>query len=74
MLQFKLLIIGLPSWRPGFDSRSSQVGFVVDKVALGRIFSDNFGSSYSSSYPTTSSLLSSMLCSLNNDSVVKQPA
>jgi hypothetical protein len=27
----------------GFDPRSGHVGFVVDKVALGRVFSEYFG-------------------------------
>jgi hypothetical protein len=29
--------------RPGFDSGSGQVGFVVDKVALRQVFSEYFG-------------------------------
>jgi hypothetical protein len=29
--------------RPGFDHRSGHVGFVVEKVALGQVFSENFG-------------------------------
>jgi hypothetical protein len=29
--------------RPGFEPGSSQVGFVVDKVALGQVFSEYFG-------------------------------
>jgi hypothetical protein len=29
--------------RPGFDPGSGQVGFVVDKVALGQVFSEYFG-------------------------------
>jgi hypothetical protein len=28
---------------PGFDPGSGQVGFVVDKVALGQVFSEYFG-------------------------------
>jgi hypothetical protein len=28
---------------PGFDPRSGLVGFVVDKVALGQVFSEYFG-------------------------------
>jgi hypothetical protein len=31
-----------PPW-PGFDPRSGHVGFVVDKVARGQVFSDYFG-------------------------------
>jgi hypothetical protein len=34
---------GLPPWRPGFDPSWGDVGFVVDKVALGKIFSEYFG-------------------------------
>jgi hypothetical protein len=32
----------LPPWRPGFDLRSSHVGFVVDRVALGQVSSEYF--------------------------------
>jgi hypothetical protein len=32
------LTAGLPPRRPGFDPGSVYVGFVVDKVALGRVF------------------------------------
>jgi hypothetical protein len=35
--------VDLPPWRPGFDPGSDQVGFVVDKVALERLFSEYFG-------------------------------
>jgi hypothetical protein len=37
------LVAGFPSRRPGFDSGSGQVGFVVDKVVLGQVFSEYFG-------------------------------
>jgi hypothetical protein len=30
-------------WLPGFEPESGQVEFVVDKVALGQVFSENFG-------------------------------
>jgi Zn-dependent M28 family amino/carboxypeptidase len=30
-------------WLPRFDPRSGHVGFVVDKVALGQVFSEYFG-------------------------------
>jgi hypothetical protein len=33
----------LPPRRPGFDPRSDHVGFVVDKVTLGQVFSEYFG-------------------------------
>jgi hypothetical protein len=35
-------ISGFPPLRPGFDPRSGHVVFVVDKVALGHVFSENF--------------------------------
>jgi hypothetical protein len=36
------LVADLSSRRPGFALESVQVGFVVDKVALGLVFSDFF--------------------------------
>jgi hypothetical protein len=33
------LVTGFPPQWPGFEPRSSHVGFVVDKVALGEVFS-----------------------------------
>jgi hypothetical protein len=36
----KRLVAGLPLRRPGFDPGSVNVGFVVDKVALGQVFSE----------------------------------
>jgi hypothetical protein len=36
--------------RPGFDPRSGHVGFVVDKVALGQVFSEYFGFPCQSSF------------------------
>jgi hypothetical protein len=36
--------------RPGFDPGSGQVGFVVDKVALGQVFSEYFGFPSQSSF------------------------
>jgi hypothetical protein len=33
----------LPRRRPGVEPGSGQVGFVVDKVALGQVFSEYFG-------------------------------
>jgi hypothetical protein len=39
----KRLVAGFsPRW-PGFDPRSGYVGFVVDKVAFGQVFSKYFG-------------------------------
>jgi hypothetical protein len=48
--QLKRLVAGFPSRRPGFDPMSSQVGFVVDKVALGQAFSEYFGFPCQSSF------------------------
>jgi hypothetical protein len=33
----------LPTRRPGVEPRSGHLGFVVDKVALGQVFSEYFG-------------------------------
>jgi hypothetical protein len=33
----------LPTAGPGFEPRSGPVGFVVDEVALGQVFSEYFG-------------------------------
>jgi hypothetical protein len=33
----------IPPRRPGFNPGSGQVGFVVDKVASGQVFSEYFG-------------------------------
>jgi hypothetical protein len=38
VLWLRWLVAGLPPRRPGFDSGSVHVGFVVDKVALGQVF------------------------------------
>jgi hypothetical protein len=37
------LVADLSPLRPGFDPGSVHVGFVVDKVALGRFFPEYFG-------------------------------
>jgi hypothetical protein len=42
--------MGHVSRRPGFNSGSGQVEFVVDKVALGQVFSEYFGFPYQSSF------------------------
>jgi hypothetical protein len=39
----KQLVAGFPPRRSGFEPRSGQVGFVVNKVALGQVFSEYFG-------------------------------
>jgi hypothetical protein len=41
--QFRRLIAGFPPRRPGFVPWSGHVGFVVDIVALGQVFSEYFG-------------------------------
>jgi hypothetical protein len=40
------LFVGFPPLRPGFEPRSVLVGFVVDKVALGQVFSEYFSFLY----------------------------
>jgi hypothetical protein len=37
------LVAGFQPRRPGFEPTSGHVGFVVDKVALGQVFSEYFG-------------------------------
>jgi hypothetical protein len=46
----KRLVAGFPPQRAGFEPGFGQVGFVVDKVALGRVFSDYFGVPCQSSF------------------------
>jgi hypothetical protein len=41
--QLKRLVAGFPLQRPGFNPGSGQVGFVVDNVAPGQVFSEYFG-------------------------------
>jgi hypothetical protein len=36
-------VTGFPSRWPGVEPRSGHVGFVVDKAALGQVFSEYFG-------------------------------
>jgi hypothetical protein len=36
-------VAGFPPRRPGFNPGSGQVGFMVDKVAPGQVFSEYFG-------------------------------
>jgi hypothetical protein len=47
--QLKRLVAGFPPRRPRFEPGSSHVGFLVDKVALGQVFSEYFGFPYQSS-------------------------
>jgi hypothetical protein len=35
--QLRQLVADCPPWWPGFELRSDDVGFVVDKVALGQV-------------------------------------
>jgi hypothetical protein len=51
--KLKRLVAGFPLRRSGFDSGSGQVGFVVDKVSLGRVFSEYFGFPYQSYFLLT---------------------
>jgi hypothetical protein len=44
------LVAGFPLGRPWFEPRSGHVGFVVDKVILGQVFSEYFGSPCQSSF------------------------
>ena len=37
------LVYGLSPRRPGFDPGSVNMGFLVDKVALGQVFPEYFG-------------------------------
>jgi hypothetical protein len=48
--QLRRLVAGLPQRRPGFEPRTGHVGFVVDKVALGQVFSEYFGFPRQSSF------------------------
>jgi hypothetical protein len=41
--EIRRLLSGFPPRLSGFDPGSSHVGFVVDKVALGPVFSEYFG-------------------------------
>jgi hypothetical protein len=46
----KRLVAGFPPRRSGFKPGSSHVGFVVDKVTLGQVFSEYFGFPCQSSF------------------------
>jgi hypothetical protein len=48
--QLKRLVAGFPPQRPGFEPGSGHVGFGVDKVALGQVFSEYFGFPCQSSF------------------------
>jgi hypothetical protein len=41
--QLRRLVTGFPLRRPGFDLRSVHVGFVVEEVSLGQVFSEYLG-------------------------------
>jgi hypothetical protein len=51
--QLRWLVAGFPPRRFGFEPRSGHVGFVVDRVALGQVFSKYFGFPCQFSFPTT---------------------
>jgi hypothetical protein len=42
VLRRRRSVSGLPPRWPGFEPMSNHVGFVVDKVALGQVFSEYF--------------------------------
>jgi hypothetical protein len=44
------LLHNFPPRQPGFEPKSGHVGFVVDKVAVGQIFSEYFGYPYHFSF------------------------
>jgi hypothetical protein len=44
------LVAGFPLRRPGFEPGSGQVGFAVEKVTLGQVFSEYFGFPCQSSF------------------------
>jgi hypothetical protein len=44
------LVAGFPPPRPGFELESGQVGFVVDKLTVGQVFSEYFGFPCQSSF------------------------
>jgi hypothetical protein len=72
----------IPLRRPGFESRSGHVRFVVDKVALEQVSTEYFGFTRQFSFhpsilipptaPCSLIILSSTLYSLDNNSVVKK--
>jgi hypothetical protein len=47
---FSFVLTPFPPRRPGFDPRSGHLGFVVDKVVLGQVFSEYFGFPCQSSF------------------------
>jgi hypothetical protein len=51
--QLRLLVAGFPPLRLGFDPGSGQVGFVVDKVALGQVSPANLHSTNCSTITVT---------------------
>jgi hypothetical protein len=51
--QFEDLVAGFPQRPPGFDPGSGQVGFVVDKVALGQVSFANLHSTNCSTITDT---------------------
>jgi hypothetical protein len=56
MPQLKRLVAGSPPRRPGFVS-GQHVGFVVDKAALGQVFSQYFGFVSPANYSTNFSII-----------------
>jgi hypothetical protein len=48
--QLRRLVAGFPPQRSGFETMSSHVGFMVDKVAMRQVFSEYFGLPYHFSF------------------------
>jgi hypothetical protein len=63
------LVAFFPLRRLGFDPRSVPIGFIVEKLAMGRAFSKYYGFPYQFSF--TLIILSSTVSSLDTESVVK---
>jgi hypothetical protein len=42
MPQFRQLVASFPLWQPKFNPKLGHVGFVVNKVPLRQVFSENF--------------------------------
>jgi hypothetical protein len=65
--QLKRLVAGFLPRRPGFEPGPGHVGFVVDKVALGQVFSEYLGFPCQSSFhqlPHNHPHLSSGACTI----------
>jgi hypothetical protein len=54
--QLKRLVADFPLRRPKIEPGSGHVGFVVDKAALGQVFSEYFGFPWQSSFTNCSTI------------------